>query len=124
MKTEEFASFRKQLGKTQKQMARLLGVSIKAIHSYEQGWRSVPDHIEKQMLLLMVQSRNRAKPRKCCWDIYQCPPERRDQCPAWEFQAGDLCWFISGTFCNGKDQKNWKEKMRLCRACDMLTGIL
>ncbi|MDH3720234.1 MAG: helix-turn-helix domain-containing protein, partial [Desulfobacteraceae bacterium] len=49
MDSEEFAIFRKKLSKTQKQMASLLGVSIKAIHSYEQGWRSVPPHVERQM---------------------------------------------------------------------------
>lgn len=124
METKEFTSFRKQLGKTQKQIARLLGVSIKTIHSYEQGWRCVPDHIEKQMLLLMVQAKKPEKPQKPCWEIYQCPSERRNRCPAWEFQAGDMCWFINGTFCNGKETSSWKEKIRFCRSCDMLAGLL
>jgi DNA-binding XRE family transcriptional regulator len=42
MDSKEFIYFRKKLNKTQKQMAQLLGTSIKAIHSYEQGWRTVP----------------------------------------------------------------------------------
>ena len=41
----EFAFYRKQLGKTQREMGQLLGTSIKAIHSYEQGWRNVPVHV-------------------------------------------------------------------------------
>ncbi|MDY6824128.1 MAG: helix-turn-helix transcriptional regulator [Thermodesulfobacteriota bacterium] len=124
MKIEEFTSFRKQLGKTQKQMARLLGISIKAVHSYEQGWRSVPDHIERQMLLLMVQARKPERRQGPCWEIFRCPPERRSRCPAWEFQAGELCWFINGTICNGDAKPSWKEKMRLCRSCDILAGLL
>ena len=43
----EFTALRKRFDKTQKQMSQLLGVSIKAVHSYEQGWRSIPDHVEK-----------------------------------------------------------------------------
>ena len=38
MDSKEFKKLREKLKKTQKQMAQLLGVSIKAIHSYEQGW--------------------------------------------------------------------------------------
>ena len=41
MDKQEFSHLRKKLNKTQKQMAQLLGVSIKAVHSYEQGWRMV-----------------------------------------------------------------------------------
>ncbi|MCK4792980.1 MAG: helix-turn-helix domain-containing protein, partial [Desulfobacteraceae bacterium] len=42
MDCEEVLRARKKLGKTQKQLAELLGTSLKAVHSYEQGWRSVP----------------------------------------------------------------------------------
>lgn len=49
MDKKEFAQVRKKIGKTQKQLAALLGVSLKAIHSYEQGWRSIPSHIERQV---------------------------------------------------------------------------
>ena len=39
MNRSEFNRVRKKLDKTQKQMAQLLGVSLKAVHSYEQGGR-------------------------------------------------------------------------------------
>ena len=55
MDSKEFSRFRKRLNKTQKQMAQLLGVSIKAVHSYEQGWRSVPAHVERQMFFFDFQ---------------------------------------------------------------------
>ena len=45
MDSEEFKYFRKRLSRTQKQIAVLLGTSLKAIHSYEQGWRTVPAHV-------------------------------------------------------------------------------
>ena len=53
MNSKEFKYFRKKLNKTQKQMAQLLGTSLKAIHSYEQGWRSVPPSAERQMFFLV-----------------------------------------------------------------------
>jgi DNA-binding XRE family transcriptional regulator len=42
MESTDFKEIRAKLVKTQKEMAQLLGVSIKAIHSYEQGWRKIP----------------------------------------------------------------------------------
>ena len=37
MKKEEFAKIRQRLGKSQREMAQLLAVSLKAIQSFEQG---------------------------------------------------------------------------------------
>jgi len=59
MKKDEFVHIRKELGKTQKQMAELLGTSLKAVHSYEQGWRRIPIHAERQMLFLFAQKREK-----------------------------------------------------------------
>ncbi len=124
MESEEFARYRRKLGKTQRQMAQLIGTSIKAVHSYEQGWRSVPAHVERQVLFLLSRlAENRGSGRNC-WTLTQCPPERRRNCPASEFKSGTLCWFINGTLCSGKPHKNWKEKMKMCRECDVLRRIL
>lgn len=120
----EFATLRKGFKKTQKQMAQLLGVSIKAVHSYEQGWRSVPDHVEKQLLLLAVSVNNRHSGQKACWVVNNCPASVRRQCPAWEFNQGTLCWLINGTICNGTVHKTWKEKIRVCRSCRVLAAHL
>jgi len=120
----EFTALRKRFDKTQKQMAQLLGVSIKAVHSYEQGWRSVPDHVEKQLLLLSISFNNRRIRPKECWTINRCPASIRKQCPAWEFDRGTLCWLINGTICNGTAHKTWKEKIRICRSCPVLAALL
>jgi DNA-binding XRE family transcriptional regulator len=120
----EFKSFRKKLSKTQKQMAQLLGTSLKAVHSYEQGWRTVPAAVERQIYFLISKLKSKSKARKYCWDIKKCSSELREQCPAWEFQSGDLCWFINGTICEGGVQNNWKDKMKICRSCKVLTNML
>ena len=117
MENNEFREIRAELGKTQKEMAQLLGVSIKAVHSYEQGWRNIPHHVEKQMLFLLFKRRNKGKSNEKCWDILNCPEKRRTQCPAWEFDAGELCWFINGTICSNKIHRTWQEKIEECRAC-------
>ena len=40
MKRKQLAEIRRHLGKTQSQMAQILGVSPKAVQSFEQGWRN------------------------------------------------------------------------------------
>jgi DNA-binding XRE family transcriptional regulator len=56
---KEFSTARQYLGKTQSQTAQLLGISLKAIQSFEQGWRNIPVHIERQVLFLLASSRLR-----------------------------------------------------------------
>ena len=72
MNSREFTYFRKKLNKTQKQMAQLLGTSLKAIHSYEQGWRSVPASVERQMFFLVSRIAENRIGRKPCWAIKKC----------------------------------------------------
>ena len=119
----EFKSIRKKLSKTQRQMAQLLGISIKAIHSYEQGWRNIPGHVERQLYFLLANLKRKGDTQRQCWTIKNCPPERKKQCPAWEFKAGQFCWFINGTICDGGVHTNWKEKMKICRSCEVFTSI-
>lgn len=123
MESKEFLNLRKQLNKTQNQMAQLLGTSLKAIHSYEQGWRKIPAHAERQLLYLASRLKGGERGRKPCWTIKKCPPERKRQCPAWEFHSGTLCWFINGTICDGGVQKDWHEKMKICRSCEVLESF-
>ena len=118
MKTGRFKDIRARLNKTQKELAHLLGVSIKAIHSYEQGWRKIPHHVERQLLFLLSRViQDHDKPLDKCWDIRKCPDEKLKKCPAWEFKAGDLCWFINGTKCSGKAHNSWEDKMEECKTC-------
>ncbi len=124
MDKKEFAYLRKQLAKTQKELAVLLGKSIKAVHSYEQGWRRVPSDVEKQLFLLLSMMKIGDKDRKNCWVMKHCPTERKKKCPAWEFRAGKFCLFINGTICEGAVQGNWHEKMALCRKCEVLKPLL
>jgi MOSC domain-containing protein YiiM len=122
--SQEFAHLRKALNKTQKEVATLLGTSLKAVHSYEQGWRTIPVHVERQMLFLYLRRRDAPQKPHACWKIKRCSSEHRSRCPAWEFRAGTLCWFISGTICEGTVQGHWREKIAMCRDCEVLAPLL
>jgi len=124
MESTKFKQLRKRLGKTQKELAELLGTSLKAICSYEQGWRSIPTHIERQIYFLLSRKADAGNNQKNCWDILDCPDERKHKCPAWEFRSGKLCWFINGTICECKSKKNWEEKIEICRECAVTQDFL
>ena len=124
MDSTEFSQIRRHLGKTQAQIARLLGVSTKAIQSFEQGWRNVPAHSERQLLFLLYLKSLPDAGCEPCWDKRSCPLKARKECPAWEFKAGNLCWFINGTLCEGKVQQNWQKKMQLCRQCKVFISLI
>jgi hypothetical protein len=119
---EEFSLARKKLGKTQKQLSQLLGMSLKTIHSYEQGWRAIPSHIERQMYFLLINQRGRTDSLKPCWEQKDC--KVKEQCPAWEFQSGHLCWFLCGTLCECTSDSCHKEKLEICKECEIFTNLL
>lgn len=121
MTSQEFAEIRKKLAKTQKEIATLLGVSLKAICSYEQGWRPVPGHVTRQLLFLLA--RKQETNPKQCWEIKNCPGEKKSKCPAWEFNAGEYCWFVNGTICDDTIYGTLNEKLTICRACEVMKNI-
>ncbi len=121
---KEFSTARQYLGKTQSQMTQVLGVSLKAVQSFEQGWRNIPVHIERQVLFLLALKNLPHKNYSSCWVIRKCPMETRQNCPASELQAGNLCWFINGTICRGQVQENWQKKMKTCRQCKVFRTMV
>jgi DNA-binding XRE family transcriptional regulator len=124
MQKKEFSEIRNYLGKSQKQIAQLLCISTKAIQSYEQGWRNIPANIERQLLFLYSLKKSLDKNSRPCWEITKCADDWRQNCTAWELKAGHLCWFISGTFCMGKSQDSWGEKIKVCRECYVFRRML
>jgi hypothetical protein len=74
MEKEEFVVVQTKLDKTQKEMSQLLGISVKAIYSYEQGWRSIPAHVERQVLFLLSRIKRRQELPQYCWVVKKRPP--------------------------------------------------
>lgn len=104
-------------------MARILCVSTKAVQSFEQNWRRVPTYVERQMLFLLFLNQTHRKTIKPCWETRYCSEEWRENCIAWELKSHQFCWFINGTFCNGQVQNSWKEKIEICRKCEVFISM-
>lgn len=117
MEKQEFSAIRVRLNLTQKSMAELLGRSLRAVQSFEQGWRRIPENVERQLLYLVFMKEMKGREFVPCWELKNCPDEKKKKCPAWEFNTGHLCWFINGTICQGEAHKGWNEKLDACRRC-------
>ncbi|NOX25183.1 MAG: hypothetical protein GXP59_03540 [Deltaproteobacteria bacterium] len=53
-----------------------------------------------------------------CWEMKNCPTERRNSCPAYP-NSGGQCWAVTATLCGGKEQGTYHEKMVNCRKCNV-----
>ncbi|UCH94360.1 MAG: helix-turn-helix transcriptional regulator [Candidatus Aminicenantes bacterium] len=100
MQKEKFLRIRKKLNKTQKEMAVLLGISIKTVESYEQGLRNIPANVERIVYYLLFKlNMEKFKEKEPCWDIKKCPLPTRENCVAWIAKEGFFCWFLTGRVC-------------------------
>lgn len=122
MDRELFKIGRHKLKKTQASFADLLGISLKAVQSYEQGWREIPIYIERKVYFLLSQSRELTPgATKNCWARNRCANKK--ECPVWEFNAGKFCWFFCGAECSDGDNKNLTKIMGNCRNCDIIKQL-
>jgi transcriptional regulator with XRE-family HTH domain len=120
----QFKTYRTEMKKTQQQLAQLLGVSLKAVQGYEQGWRNIPPSVERQLFFLIYHLRKPFKNQQLCWIQKECHCTSKEKCPAFEFDMGHLCWFVNGTLCDGKPQSSWDQKIEKCRKCEMFRILL
>lgn len=123
--TNLIKAIRAELGMSQRAYASLLGCSARLVQSVEQGWRRPSAAMERLALMLLVNLRCGAElARPVCWEFKRCPPAWRDQCPSFVHGIGHLCWFLTGTMCDGKPLHSWWEKREVCLRCDLLAAIL
>jgi len=114
-------TIRERLDKSQQQMAGLLGVSLRALQSYEQGWRRVPPHVIKQAwLLLLLKRRTEPGGVQPCWVVRGCDQASREACPVHELGAGDLCWLLSAQCRCGGPAGALAAQMDRCEQCPVL----
>ena len=127
MKNSEFSEIRHTIGLTQRKMAEALCVSTKAIQSFEQGWRNIPSHIEREMLLLSSLNKfvgfEMTNLPMACWEFLNCPEEYKANCLVFKLKARHFCWYISGTCCQGKPYKSWEEKIVNCKKCELFLNM-
>jgi DNA-binding XRE family transcriptional regulator len=124
MEKTELKRIRLYLNKTQNELGNSLSASAKSIQSYEQGWRHIPSNIERQLLLLLALKKVANSLPIPCWEIRDCPAERREKCIVWEYRVRHFCWLVNGTFCQGRFQRSWENKMKICRTCEIFFKML
>lgn len=118
-------TLRTQLGQSQKQIADTLGISKKAVQSYEQGWRTAPSHVEQMVLLQAILARH-ADLRKVphCWQVNKCSAETRRKCPSAKVRTPGFCWMLTGNLCQGQPMGNWEAKRAHCLECNVMKALL
>ena len=120
MDKKEFGYYRRKLGKTQQELADILGMSLKSVHGYEQGYRAIPLHIARYLYFLIINQRHEGKSPIPCWERKLCL--EKENCPAWEFNCGHLCWFLCGTLCESCEGE-YKSKLDSCKTCAIFKGL-
>lgn len=117
----ELKGIRRILGWNQEEMAQILGISHRALQSYEQGWRPLPCRIQQALaLLLYLHYRQRHKKPHPCWRIRECPKTDRRRCVVYRLRAGDVCWMIAGGKCDRDADGKGAKSMAACRKCPVM----
>ncbi len=117
----ELCSIRHELGKSQSEMAQMLGVSTRAVQSYEQGWREPPPGVRRLALFLLYLSRRQDDRRPVpCWEVAGCAAEARGRCPAHELCDGEHCWLVTGNLYRSAELPSWRAKAACCAQCPVM----
>lgn len=126
MENLDLKSIRESLGLTQAEFATMLGYSVRAIQSCEQGWRKPSPALEKMALLMYVaHQQGDAFEGQYCWEAVQCSPLVREGCVAYTTRQGHLCWFLTGNVaCARTRLRSWDEKKAICLECPFFQQML
>lgn len=117
-----FARARVLLGKSQRDLARLLGISIKAVESYEQGWRKIPSNVERMLYFLLFKLNEKSfAHERPCWSTKSCSDASRKECVAFVTGEGHYCWFFTGGLCSAAKASGVGE--RYCYTCKVFLRI-
>jgi transcriptional regulator with XRE-family HTH domain len=123
MSGPEFARLRASLRKSQRELAELLGLSLKAVESYEQGWRNVPAHVERLLYFLLFKlNEDEIEAEDPCWETKACPDGLRSKCVAFVAKEGRFCWFFTGKLCAAA--KANEAEGRGCYSCEVFMRML
>ena len=111
-----FRRIRALLGKSQRDVAGLLGISLKAVESYEQGWRGIPSNVERMLYVLLFKLNEKAFALEApCWTAKSCSEGSRKDCVAYVTGEGHFCWFFTGGLCASAKASGMGE--RHCYGC-------
>lgn len=123
-RAETVRRVRKMLGRTQAELGAALGISTKAVQSYEQGWRRVPVHVLIQLLVLVDLNERSAQAEYApCWQLRNCDPKLRETCAAFTMSVGRLCWSVGSRACPAKPGDGDSDAFP-CMSCPVVRRLL
>ena len=93
------SAVRKAVGMTQVELGGVLGVSVRAVQSYEQGWREVPSATLLHMFAVLASARRPKLRDVPCWSLTRCPESTRSACRSHRLNEGLFCWLVAGNAC-------------------------
>jgi DNA-binding transcriptional regulator YiaG len=111
------------LERTQAELANALGVSEKAVQSYEQGWRDVPVRVMIQLLVLLALYRRHTMDDVPCWEIRKCDPAQRERCASFTVGRGQFCWFVGSKECRPPSSGD-SDPVLPCMECPVVRRLL
>jgi DNA-binding XRE family transcriptional regulator len=126
--TEDMATWlrtvRGVLGLSQAKFARLLGVSARAIQSYEQGWRNMPRPLVAHVMTVLAIYCDHPAQSPSCWSLTGCPEEARSRCTAFTLGRGHFCWLLTGTTCGKSEKTACASGSQPCIGCVVIKKML
>jgi DNA-binding XRE family transcriptional regulator len=123
-KSEFIVRVRRKLNLTQMELGHLLGISCKAVQSYEQGWRPVPMHALSHLLILLSDNQNRTQPpRQPCWKINRCKDDMLPKCRVYQLGTGTQCWALATKMCKVLNDKTVDAANFPFKNCPVVTRL-
>ena len=119
----EFKRLRGIMKWTQAEAAHFLGVSKKAVESYEQSWRTPPDTLWKEFLLIIALKRGYPDGYKRCWEVMRCSPAACESCFCARNMRGLFCWATCQATC-GRHLGGHGKKIADCLTCPVARQFL
>lgn len=123
-----FKLVRKRLDLTQRGMAEALHVSTKAVQSYEQEWRNIPEETIALLLTLLFLHKGSRVLSDPCWVRTKCPPKLLQKCPVHLLTHGQFCWLVGSHMCEQRNKSRLGGKPRAsgrpCLHCKVVLDFL
>lgn len=114
-----FHCLREAMGWSRVETAAILGLSRKAVESYELAWRKVPDRVWKLALTVAAIQRKYPLGTRPCWELTQCHEDVSATCLCRKLTDGRFCW-MTVTKCCRQTHRGEEMGFKQCLSCPVV----